>query len=304
MSKSVSRPQREDYGFFGPGSVTWRLWTYPTVVIAFQRGIAIETLDPNLTAAVVDMGGVYNNPKVRFDRTSRYFLTIILGDSVSAIRASETLKRVHTKSAGVEPISGRPYSANDPESQLWIHMTAWHSVLKCYEQFGPGALPHEEEDRYWAECAVAAELQTIDIAEVPRSRQAVRAYFARWKPKLALSDDGHNLFHYFLKPGPRLDALPLSTSFRAMSFASVATMPRWIRRLAGVDQNWAMDAVATLVARRAVLALLPIDARLAGLSQISPLSCPLLEDALRGAPPKNPNTVTPKEARAQVLPAT
>ena len=37
----------EDYGFFGPDSVTWKVWSYPTsLTVGFQRAVVIEELDP------------------------------------------------------------------------------------------------------------------------------------------------------------------------------------------------------------------------------------------------------------------
>ena len=75
--------------------------------------------------------------------------------------------RVHAKAKGVEPISGSRYSANNPEAQLWIHITGWHSVLKCYERYGPGPLSKADESRFWAESRIAAELQTCKPADVP-----------------------------------------------------------------------------------------------------------------------------------------
>ena len=53
---------------------------------------------------------------------------------------SDALMRIHAKAKGIEPITGSRYSANNPEAQLWIHVTGWHSVLKCYERYGPGPL--------------------------------------------------------------------------------------------------------------------------------------------------------------------
>ena len=93
--------------------------------------------------------------------------------------------KVHDRSTGTEPLSGRPYRANDPDSQLWIHVTGWHSVLLCYERYGPGRLSPDDERRYWAESMVAAELQTCDPAKVPRSRQHVRDYYAAVRASLA-----------------------------------------------------------------------------------------------------------------------
>ena len=88
---------------------------------------------------------------------------------------------------GIEPISGKRYSANNPESQLWIHVTGWHSALKADPRYGSGPLHPAEEDRYRAECAIAAELQTCDPADVPRNRAEVRAYFDRVRPRLCVS---------------------------------------------------------------------------------------------------------------------
>jgi uncharacterized protein (DUF2236 family) len=59
-------------------------------------------------------------------------------------------------------------------------MTAWHSILKCYELYGPGKLSEEEETRYWAERAVSAELQTIRVEDVSPTRDEVRALFDSW----------------------------------------------------------------------------------------------------------------------------
>ena len=78
--------------------------------------------------------------------------------------------RVHAKAKGIEPISGLRYSANNPEAQRWIHITGWHSVLKCYERYGPGPLSDVEESRFWAESRIAAELHTCKPADVPASR--------------------------------------------------------------------------------------------------------------------------------------
>ncbi|MFC7617561.1 oxygenase MpaB family protein [Actinokineospora soli] len=103
----------------------------------------------------------------------------------ATVKAADVLVKVHSTAVGIEPGSGEPYDANDPASQLWIHLTAWHSILYAYEKYGPGRLSPEDEARYWADCATAAELQTCDPAAVPRDRAGVRAYFERTRPQLA-----------------------------------------------------------------------------------------------------------------------
>jgi uncharacterized protein (DUF2236 family) len=131
----------EDYGFFGPDSVTWRVWSYPTsLTIGFQRAVVIEELDPALIAAVNETGAVRARTRTRYDRTLRYFAMVAFADTRSAAKAADVLVKVHSKAIGIEPLSGNRYDANDPHSQLWIHLTAWHSILYAYERYGPGPL--------------------------------------------------------------------------------------------------------------------------------------------------------------------
>src|SRR5438874_5937520 len=144
-TNAAKRRPREDHGLFGPESPTFKVWSSPTALIAFQRSVVVEHFDPFLAAAVADTQGIYANPLWRFDRTLDYFLTVAVGDARAAIEASELLVKVHAKATGIEPISGRGYSANDPDSQLWIHVTGWQSNLLCYERYGPGPLSPEEE---------------------------------------------------------------------------------------------------------------------------------------------------------------
>lgn len=92
--------------------------------------------------------------------------------AATATKAADILVKVHSKGIGIDPVTGGRYDSNSPESQLWIHMTAWHSILYCYEIFGPGKLSEEEETQYWAECAIAAQCQTINPDDVPRSRRS------------------------------------------------------------------------------------------------------------------------------------
>src|SRR5882762_7869443 len=217
----LARP-REDYGFFGPGSPTWKVWTSPTALIGFQRSVVLEHFDPFLTAAVADTGGIYRDPMGRLDRTLAYFLTVAVADGRTAIEASEFLMRVHAKATGVEPITGMRYSANNPASQLWIHVTGWHSVLKCYERYGPGPLSPAEERRYWAESGVAAELQTCKPADVPSSRDEVRDYFAAVRPRLCTSERANEGMHYLLRTPRKRGKVKLWASSRLIAPAAIA----------------------------------------------------------------------------------
>jgi uncharacterized protein (DUF2236 family) len=294
----------EDYGFFGPDSVTWRVWRYPTALtVGFQRSVVVEELDPFLIAAVDATSKVYSQPRVRYDRTLRYFATIAFGDSRSAVKAAEILVKVHAKAVGVEPVSGNRFDANDPASQLWIHLTAWHSILYAYERYGPGKLSPEDEGRYWEECAIAAELQTCDPADVPRSREGIRSYFEAVRPRLAASEATQAMMDHLLNakvmlpPVPRA-ALPVAWIVNTvMRKATIATMPRWQRDLAGLRQSRVTDALIVPVMRVAFrLGAANTSLQLASLQLLSPSTRPVVEPILRGITPQREEALAPAEA--------
>lgn len=294
----IPRP-REDHGFFGPGSPTWKVWTHPTAVLGFQRAIVVETFDPFLAAAVHDQNGVRRDPIGRLRRTFDYFVTVAVGDSRTAIEASEILMRVHARAVGTEPVSGLPYSANDPDSQLWIHITGWQSNLLMYERYGPGKLSTEDEARYWAECAVAAELQTCDPAKVPRSRADVRDYYATIRPRLCMTERQKALIDHFLRtPFTRKDAV-LWAGSRLFAPAIIATIPRWMRKLGGFDQWRVVDGLIGPLGRLATRFVSPVNDRLAILDQFAPSTRGIIEPALRGEAPLRDVIVTPAQARGK-----
>ncbi|GAA4387706.1 oxygenase MpaB family protein [Tsukamurella soli] len=286
-----------DYGFFGPDSVTWRVWTHPTALLGFQRSVVLEQFDPYLAAAVADQAGMYTDPRGRLDRTLGYFLTVAVGDSRTALAMSGALLGVHARATGIEPITGRRYRADHPVSQLWIHVTGWHSVLKCYEMYGPGRLSPADEARYWADCAVAAELQTCDAEDVPRSRAELHAYYDTVRPQLCCSERAQRAMHYVLHT-PLGAAGPVFWGASHLAApATIATLPRWMRRLGGFDQPDVVSA-AVRPATRAVIAGLTVPS-LADLllPLLAPTTATILQQHRMTGVPAAQEITTPAAAR-------
>lgn len=296
----------EDYGFFGPDSVAWKVWGHPTsLTIGFSRAVVVEELDPNLVASVDHTQDIYRRPATRYDRTIRYFALVAFGDSRTTSKAADVLVKVHSKAIGTEPYGGGRYDANDPDSQLWILVTGWHSVLKAYETYGPGKLTPDEERRFWAECAVAAELQTCDPDDVPRDREELRAYYERMQPQLAGSPIAQRAMHHLMDVS-QLVKVPavlrparwvVGRVFRA---GVIATMPRWMREVGDCRQSRLVD-LAVWPVLKATFALASISTRLqlALLAQLSPSTVAVVAPAFLGIEPTNLEVVTPAEARSR-----
>ncbi|GAA2788082.1 hypothetical protein GCM10010470_23290 [Saccharopolyspora taberi] len=294
-----------DNGFFGPDSVTWKVWTYPTsLTVGFQRAVVVEELDPALLAAVDATKQLRTRPRTRYDRTLRYFAMVAFGSTRDTMKAADVLVKVHSAAIGTEPGSGARYDANDPQSQLWIHLTAWHSILYAYEKYGPGKLSPREEARYWADCAAAAELQTCDPADIPRDRDGVRAYFERMRPHLVGSPVARSTMDHLLHAEVMLPPIPpvhwpaTLVVTTALRIATIATMPRWMRELSGIRQNRLLDLLIVPVMRIS-FRLIRISRwlQLGALHVLSPSTTRVVAPILLGIPAATDETLTPAEAR-------
>ncbi|NUQ97774.1 MAG: DUF2236 domain-containing protein, partial [Streptomyces sp.] len=221
-------------------------------------------------------------------------------------KAADVLVKVHSKAIGELPYGGGTYDANDPASQLWIQLTGWHSILYAYEKYGPGKLTAQEEQEYWEACAIAAELQTCSPEDIPRSRAGVRAYFERMRPRLSASPIARQAMNHLLRselvlPPTPWWAKPASLAVaKAQRIATIATMPRWMRELAGIRQARLLDVLIAPVMKSAfALAHLSPKAELRLLARLSPSTIPVIAPIKLGIPPRNEEVLTPAQARAR-----
>ena len=314
MSRDVDSQiaRQQDYGFFGPDSICWKVFSNPTALpMAVLRAGAVEMFEPCLIAAVDDTGAVLNRPAMRFERSVQYITTLVFRDSATAVASSDVLMRIHTRILGIEPISGTPYDANNPALQLWIHLTYWQSILQIYEKFGPGPLTQAEDEQYWAECARAADMQTFDQADVPRSRAEMRQYYERVHPRMAATEATQRTVKHILdSAGLVLGDLPwfLKPTRAPLGYilrkATIATLPRWMRNLTDVRQSPFEDAVVTALLRPFFRVTSAVIDRWPSLAvgfvrRAAPHSVPALAPVLLRLQPVNPVVVAPLEAWAR-----
>lgn len=293
----------EDYGWFGPDSVTWKVCAYPTApTVGFSRAVVVEELDPFLIAPVKNSSKIYSQTAVRYDRTLRYFATYLFADSKKIAHATQVLMKVHAKAASPDPVSGLLSDPNNPDEQLWIHMTAWHSILYTYEQFGPGRLTPEEEASYWADCATAAQAQTIDPDTVPRSRDEVREYFRLMRPRLAASEATQEAMSHLMDadgiypPVPAVAKPGLWLYAKLFRAAVIATLPQYQRDLANLRQPKVVDALVRPLMRVAMRTAARSPRLMLGMiAALSPSTVPVAGPVLMGIKPLSDAVLTPEE---------
>jgi len=264
--------------------------------------VTIEHLDPDLVAAVDDSGEVYKRTPVRYDRTMEFFAAVLFADAQTVTRMSDILMKVHDRSYGKNSVTGNDYDANRSLSQLWILVTAWHSILYTYEKYGPGKLNRDEENEYREAMSVAAAFQTINPEDVPATRGEVLKFLDDWRQKLSASEAAiRNVDHIidgFETIEPDLPKWFIKLGRPFLRWSIIATYPRWMRPMLGVKQSKLADSLS-IALWRPIHEVLDSNPKLFLwlLKRICPRAVRYMEPLLLKTPAKTPRVYTPAVAR-------
>jgi uncharacterized protein (DUF2236 family) len=224
-----------DDGFFGPGSVTWRLHADLSVPVAGLRSLLLQALHPLAMAGVDQHSQWREDPAGRFASTAAYVLTTTYGDRATARSAADRVRKIHERVRGNDPVTGKPYEAGDPALLIWVHAALVESGLTAAALYGVALTP-AEQDQYVAEMTAAAELVGVPahrFAEggAPASVAELDAYFAAVRPSLATSRSTEDTATYLLAMP---DVEPeLADAWEVLAASAAASLPGWARAMYG-----------------------------------------------------------------------
>jgi uncharacterized protein (DUF2236 family) len=246
-----------DPGLFGPDSVAWRLHADPSMLVGAMRALLVQALEPRAMAGVVQHSDYKADPWGRLNRTIRFVLDTTYGDTRAAEAACEGVRRIHDRIQGVDPVSGRAYSAHDPDLLLWIHAVEVHSAVFAYRSYA-GGLADADADRYVDEMVRVAELLGMPTEMAPRSMGELRDYL-RSVDGLQATDGARESMRLILYPPMPLALRPL---WVLPASAAIAALPRFARGMYGLP--WFTPATppvrAAMFGFTRFLNVLPIEA--------------------------------------------
>jgi uncharacterized protein (DUF2236 family) len=228
---------------------------HPVSIVGGLRSLIIQSLHPLAMAGVAQHSDYRRRPLDRLRRTSHYVAATTFGDRAAAEAAAARVRAIHKRVRGIDPVTGKAYSADDPDTQLWVHCVEWHSFLAAYRAYATSRLPRAEEDRYIAEGAPIAALVGVPEASVPKTVEEMSAYFRDVRPQLCVSDAARDAIDFVLNPPLTRDLIPLQVPLRISAAAAVAITPRDLRRLAGVGQPRLVDGLLRAAVPPAAAAL-------------------------------------------------
>ena len=221
-----------DDGFFGPGSVTWRLSADLSGPVSGLRSLMIQALHPLAMAGVDQHSDWRSDPVGRLAATSSYLTTVSVGDKSTAERVSARVRRIHEHVRGVDPVTGQPYAAGDPALLLWVHAAFVDSTIAAAQLFG-SPLSAADADRYVAEMVAAAELVGVPAAIAPASVADLDRYLDSVRPQLRCTPAARESMAYLLDP-PGLDP-DVAEIWQDVRAGTIAALPGWARDMYGYE---------------------------------------------------------------------
>ena len=164
-----------DLGYFGPGSVSWRVHREITVLFGGARAVLMQAAHPLVIAGARQSGFYERNPWRRLQRTLILTYTITFGTKEQARAAAHTINDVHARIRGDDAVTGLPYDAMDPNLLLYVHACLVDSAL-LFEELTMGKLDDAGRQRFHEEQMLAAEMVLVPRPIIPPTVPALRAY--------------------------------------------------------------------------------------------------------------------------------
>ena len=233
---------------FDPESVTWRVHADPAMLIGGMRALLVQSLHPLAMAGVEQHSDYRADPWRRLRNTVEYVMTTTYGTAEEAQQAGRIVQAIHKRVNGTDPVTGKTYSAEDPDLLVWVHTVEVHSFLAAYRRYGSGPCTDDDADRYLAEQVRAATLVGLEPALVPASVTDVREYFDSIDDELRPSPYSRDAAKVVLNPPLPLPLRLMQPIAWVPGAAAAGLMPRRLRAMHGIPWLPPADAAVRVAA--------------------------------------------------------
>ncbi|WP_083451656.1 oxygenase MpaB family protein [Leucobacter celer] len=248
---SATDPARADDGYFGPDSVSWRLFADPSSKLGGVAAILLQSLNPMMMRVFDGTSGYATDIEGRGERTGRYIDTTIYGDRAHADAAGTAVQRLHAASIWTDPRTGEELRADTEEWLAWTHNSIVYGVLRAADAFGP-LLTVAEQDRFVVEQHEAARIVGItDRALLPATRAELDRYVDDNKDWMALTLPAAEISRNLRKPALLGNPLKVWAGVTIQD-GIISLLPDWALLLFGIDGRPMNLRAAARVTRRFV----------------------------------------------------
>ncbi len=224
---------RQDDGYFGPDSVSWRLSADPSAQLGEAAAVLLQSLNPGMMRLLSQVSAFNRDPEGRGRRTQSYLDTVVFGDKAHADAAATVVRKIHAQANWTDPGTGEELRAETPAWQHWTHNTVVWGLLRAADVYGPQLTP-AEQDRYVIEQYVSAELLGLDTAALPSTRADLDAYIEQQQDRMALTVPAARFATNLRKPSLKGNPIQVFIGVNLQD-GILYLLPDWARSLWGIE---------------------------------------------------------------------
>ncbi len=154
------------------------------------RALLLQMLHPDALQGVLDHSNFREDMHGRLRRTAKFIAVTTFAHRDEATKAIERVNRIHSKVSGTLP-DGTPYSATNPCTLAWVHVTEASSFLAGYLRHVRPDMPGYEQDEYYRQFAVIA--RALGADPVPTNRNEAEELFRELRGDLRSSPEAREV---------------------------------------------------------------------------------------------------------------
>ena len=163
------------------------------------RALLLQMLHPDALQGVIDHSNFREDMHGRLRRTAKFIAVTTFAHRDEAMKAIERVNRIHSKVSGTLP-DGTPYSATNPRTLAWVHVTEASSFLAGYLRHVRPDMPGYEQDEYYRQFAVIAKALGAD--PVPINRNEAEEVLRELRDELRTSPKAREIAQLVLTQRP------------------------------------------------------------------------------------------------------
>ncbi|MEE4199460.1 oxygenase MpaB family protein [Erythrobacter sp.] len=194
------------------------------------RALLLQMLHPHALQGVLDHSNFREDMHGRLQRTARFIAVTTFGHRDEAMKAIDRVNRIHAKVGGTLP-DGSPYSATNPRTLAWVHVTETQSFLAGYLRHVRPDMPMREQDEYYRQFAVIA--RALGADPVPESKSEAEALFRELRYDLRASREAREVAQLVLSQRPEGTPAALQTMIGA---EAIAMLPPFARSMLNLQR--------------------------------------------------------------------
>ena len=156
------------------------------MMVGGMTALLMQMLHPHALQGVLDHSNFRADMHGRLRRTARFIAVTTYGDRHEADKAIARVNAIHAHVKGTLP-DGTPYSAQNPRTLAWVHVTEATCFLESYLRHVRSGMSGAEQDEYFRQFALVA--RKLGADPVPETRAEAAEILANMRGELSAGPD-------------------------------------------------------------------------------------------------------------------